>query len=93
MGNSFYKVMNTWEPLVCGWTILQNGDVGKRELYESQLSTHAKITTETRVAIPHEILLPPSDSHEDITMTLELVGLCKAFGYPILTGDTLFDKL
>lgn len=93
LGNQFYKVMNTWEPLVCGWTILHNGDVGKRELYESQIATHAKITAETGVQIPHSYLLPQSDSHEDIAMTLELVGLCKAFGYPILTGDTLFDKL
>lgn len=38
-GPEFYKLMNLWEPLTIGWTILQNNDVGKKELYEEQIKT------------------------------------------------------
>lgn len=84
--------MNIWEPLIIGWTIIQDDDVGKINLYQGQLDTIAEMSQEIGEDIRIDLMLPSGPTTTEILLQFELVGLAKAFGYVTLSGDTLFDK-
>lgn len=92
LGQPFFKLMNLWEPVLIGHVIVMGGDVGKQDLRDNELSVIEGIQDLTGVQVDLSFMLPTSESRVDVLMALELVGLCKSFGYPTLSSSTIFDK-
>jgi hypothetical protein len=94
MGEDFFAFMNSWEPLVVGSVINDPSDLSPQQLF-GVVSTEM-ITLLTKYDLPESIIqniVPDQASPESYRMWLELVGISKLFGHPILKIEHLLDDL
>nr|QEM39203.1 RNA-dependent RNA polymerase [Aedes aegypti anphevirus] len=90
----YHSFLAAWEPLVVGDTIRQPGDLGNLALYVHQRSSMEDHLRVTKSPLKIEELLPRTEGGEnERRMFLELTGIAKMTGYPILKADKLLDQL
>ncbi|QBK47216.1 RdRP [Anopheles marajoara virus] len=90
----FFAFAASWEPLIVGDTIAQPDDEGDTGLFMNQVESMQVYldSTDTGLNIFH--FLPPRGcGTSQRRMWLELTGIVKIFGYPILKERMLLDQL
>lgn len=93
MGDDLFSVLSIWEPLMLGWVILFDDDIGFRELFDTQLEEITLIYQKHREALNLADLLPMDQNEETASTYLEMLGIMKHFGYPVLDIRELLDPL
>lgn len=90
--DDFYSFLSAWEPLMIGWIVKMEDDVGFQELYNLQVGEMNNILRNNKVTFNLNHLLPQDNSKTEVLLRIELLGLLKNFGFPILKVDHLLDK-
>nr|AOR51366.1 RdRp [Bolahun virus variant 1] len=89
----FYGFCASFEPLIVGHTIARPDDQGYKDLLEHQSQEMQSYLDSTGLGISLSRFLPPDDASEvEIRMWLELTGMVKIMGYPILKEEMLLDQ-
>lgn len=96
--NGFFSFMADIEPLLVGFVVAMEDDVGCVELYEDQKQSIDNYLSKIPGGLTHQFFLPAPDengnySQSSILMHLELTGTSKVAGYPILKACNLLDQL
>lgn len=91
MGDDLFSVLSIWEPLMLGWVILFDDDIGFRELFDTQLEEITLIHQKHREALNLADLLPMDQNEETASTYLEMLGIMKHFGYHVLGIRQLLD--
>ena len=86
------------EPLIVGFTVAQPDDMGCTDLFDDQKSSINEYLSRLNLGITFEDFLPTEIepnvyTKNSIMMHLELVGIAKVMGYPILKAERLLDQL
>lgn len=89
----FFSFVASWEPLIVGYTVAQPNDLGCTELYTTQVTAMEAYLTACGNPYTIKDFLPTGDSENELRMFLELVGMVKTLGYPILKANRLLDQL
>lgn len=90
----FFGFCASFESLIVGHTVARPDDQGYKDLFihESESMTSYLESTGTRLRLA-DFLPPPTAGEAEIRMWLELTGVVKVLGYPILKEDMLLDQL
>lgn len=90
----FFSFCASWEPLIVGDTIRQRGDEGDVGLFLNQIDPMSDYLRGNNVGLEINHFLPPSNCPMiERRMWLELTGMVKILGYPILKEGMLLDQL
>ncbi|AJG39227.1 RNA-dependent RNA polymerase [Xincheng Mosquito Virus] len=94
----FFSFMADIEPLIVGFVVAMEDDVGCTELYEDQKQSVDNYLSKMPGQLTHQFFLPSCGdngkySQSSVLMHLELTGTSKVAGYPILKAANLLDQL
>lgn len=90
----YHSFIAAWEPLVVGDTIRQVGDLGNMALYTHQRASMEDHLRSIGSRWKVDDFLPKAGCGEnERRMFLELTGIAKVTGYPVLKADRLLDQL
>lgn len=89
----YYSFCANWEPLMVGFTIAQPDDIGCQVLFETQSKEMRAFLETSKSKLTLEDFLPRTRTENEIRMYLELVGMSKITGYPVLEEEKLLDQL
>nr|DBA44204.1 TPA_asm: RNA-dependent RNA polymerase [forcipomyiae 1 virus] len=85
--------MKSWEPLVVGYTISLDGDLGCDGLFESQIEEMTEMLKNVGIEDYDFSKLLPNSETLSVCLKLELVGIKKIFMFPIHTATETLKKL
>lgn len=96
--DGFFSFMADLEPLIVGFTVALPDDLGCTDLFEDQKRSIDAFLQSTGLPYSHHDFLPTEISpnlwtDNSVLMHLELTGISKVMGYPILKAGKLLDQL
>lgn len=92
--DGFFGFCASFEPLIVGHTIARPDDQGYTDLFDHQREEMEQYLVLAGVGLTISDFLPPDNASElEIRMWLELTGMVKIMGYPILKEEMLLDQL
>ncbi|QBK47210.1 RdRP [Anopheles darlingi virus] len=90
----FFGFAASWEALIVGDTIAQSDDEGDTGLFANQIESMQVYLDDIKTSLTMMDFLPPRNCGiSERRLWLELTGMTKIFGYPILREEMLLDQL
>lgn len=87
LGESFFNIMKLWEPLITGSVVAdKDNDLGFSGLLTSTIESLNKERPGFSESNLFKLMLPKTNSNEDIMIAYEMSGLCKLFGHPCINA-------
>lgn len=93
LGGDFHGFVSDWEAMIIGWIVAMEDDIGFTDLYNLQREELTAVLERHRVFFNLNDILPQDTSIHEVLMRLELIGVMKSFGFPILQVTHLLDKI
>ncbi|UHK03158.1 MAG: RNA-dependent RNA polymerase [Hangzhou cletus punctiger xinmovirus 1] len=93
MGQEFFKVMKLWEPLVTGYAVMTEGDLGFHKLFQSCQREIDQILYPRANCVDLFLFINLLGQKGYIKFLLEISGMSKAFGHPTLNIQAGLEKV
>ena len=95
LGEKFYKIVSKWEPLLIGWIVKDpEADLGFSRLWDTTVESLEEEFPDADLLLKIlDLLLPQNQTDDDIKVMLELTGISKCFGHPLLSVKESMDEV
>lgn len=94
LGSKFHDLTSGYEAYVLGWVVASDDDIGCTDLFMNQYEEFKKLFTCLNIPLDYMLRLTPRNrSINMVKMYIEISGIVKIFGYPILNADKMLEQI